>query len=539
MRHVARKKLVLTFLMLFPPWLLFPQDRIFVREHNIVYEEARPSVLCPVLKGDLNNDGFLNGKDLILLKEKLGSVFDPRMDMNGDLRVDEKDINLLLPLISPAEFSDDLLLCFRAVTMNGVEECSLYQNGNVYRNFLSREWNFVKTQAALNLLLRSLEENNLLAQTYSQTKAGADVYEISYKQGSQFVRLTFSPDGAPEGLLRCLESIKEHLSLRWRERKWPFHPEDVHPWIMHLSSSYQNYGDSPYFHHGVDFLVAEHTPFYLPFRGYVTNIRNYTPGIDLYWEVEVTELNGLRWQYHHADKNSIPAAVYSAYNQGTLLEKGTNLGYTVTWPERDLYGNIDNHLHLNCLDGRGNYMNPLNFFIPLADHTPPEIMEVDFCQNEQNIGYDDAIRAGKTDIIVRVRDLIEGSPYELPVFELGIEIARPGSQEIIVPYTPLYRFIDLPAGSDTGAYIYTIYKERLSLKNKTLSTCGDYDCRKFYYVVTNNLTGTLGGEANFWETYSVPGGDYILNIYAWDHSGNLSQRSFPVAVVKKNISGKH
>ena len=239
------------------------------------------------------------------------------------------------------------------------------------------------------------------------------------------------------------------------------------------------------------------------------------------------------WQFHHVDKTSIPQSIHDAFANGTLVEKGAYIGYTVAWPEKDKYGYTDHHLHLNCLDGAGRYLNPLNFFIPLNDTIPPEITDIYYCLNEEERSLGGDHLAGKVDIVVSMRDLIDGSPYELPVYQLAVEIFREGYDMAIIPYSILYRFDDLPGGADIYAHIYTVYKNSLKLENQVLSTCGNYKCRQFYYVVSNNLQASFDGEQNYWDLNLLPDGNYLVRIYAQDNVGNKSSRSFGVTVKKK------
>ena len=64
---------------------------------------------------------------------------------------------------------------------------------------------------------------------------------------------------------------------------WPFELNSI-GWSM---QSYQDYGGTPYFHHGMDMMKMWGTEVYNRSGGQVINIENYNPGWDLYWEVAV------------------------------------------------------------------------------------------------------------------------------------------------------------------------------------------------------------------------------------------------------------
>src|SRR4030042_3657281 len=75
---------------------------------------------------------------------------------------------------------------------------------------------------------------------------------------------------------------------------WPFALDSI-GWSM---QSYQDYGGTPYFHHGMDMMKIFGTNVINQSGGQVVNIENYNPGWDLYWEVAVLDPYGNIWQYH-------------------------------------------------------------------------------------------------------------------------------------------------------------------------------------------------------------------------------------------------
>ncbi len=83
---------------------------------------------------------------------------------------------------------------------------------------------------------------------------------------------------------------------------WPFALDSI-GWSM---QSYQDYGGTPYFHHGMDMMKMYGTDVFNRSGGQVVNIENYKPGWDLYWEVAVLDPDGYIWQYHHIDEPTIP-----------------------------------------------------------------------------------------------------------------------------------------------------------------------------------------------------------------------------------------
>src|SRR4030065_715013 len=93
--------------------------------------------------------------------------------------------------------------------------------------------------------------------------------------------------------------------------------------------SYQDYGGTPYFHHGMDMMKMGGTPVWNRSGGQVINIENYNPGWDLYWEVAVLDPFGYIWQYHHIQMETIPQYIWDKYDE--YLADHTCHRYTVGW----------------------------------------------------------------------------------------------------------------------------------------------------------------------------------------------------------------
>ena len=90
---------------------------------------------------------------------------------------------------------------------------------------------------------------------------------------------------------------------------WPFALDSI-GWSM---QSYQDYGGTPYFHHGMDMMKMFGTNVINRSGGQVVNIENYNPGWDLYWGVAVLDPDGYIWQYHHINQFTIPQYIWDKY----------------------------------------------------------------------------------------------------------------------------------------------------------------------------------------------------------------------------------
>jgi hypothetical protein len=155
---------------------------------------------------------------------------------------------------------------------------------------------------------------------------------------------------------------------------WPFALDSI-GWSM---QSYQDYGGSPYFHHGMDMMKVNGTNVFNRSGGQVVNIENYRPGWNLYWEVAVLDPDGYIWQYHHIDELTIPQAIWDAFAAyqadpiiGGFIDPDTYIGDIIEWPVWS-YGIQFNHIHLNILAAGGVFVNGFEFHTGLPDTDVPK-----------------------------------------------------------------------------------------------------------------------------------------------------------------------
>ncbi len=282
---------------------------------------------------------------------------------------------------------------------------------------------------------------------------------------------------------------------------WPFTLRT----IGHTIASYQNYGSTPYFHHGLDILVNSGTAVYNRSGGQVVNIENYTPGNDLYWEVAVRDPEGYLWQYHHIEVSSIPQAIYDKYNEylanpttGGFISANTYIGNVVYWPVVT-FGERYNHIHVNILDANG-YVNGFAFHELLNDTSGPQIQAIGLLQNNAVVSGNTI--SGDYSLYVRARDLILHTAFYLPPYEIKYSVD--GGPEIVT-----WRFDNLPGGADRYAYVSELFVP---------PTCGNYTCRNFYI----NLGFAVGPDRTFPST----GGQHTILVTVTDDFGNQTSQSY-------------
>ncbi len=288
---------------------------------------------------------------------------------------------------------------------------------------------------------------------------------------------------------------------------WPFALDSI-GWSM---QSYQDYGGTPYFHHGMDMMKMWGTMVYNRSGGQVINIENYNPGWDLYWEVAVLDPDGYIWQYHHIQESTIPEYIWTKYNEylvdpvnGGFIPADTHIGNIIEWPVWS-FGKQFNHIHLNILAAGGVFVNGFEFHNALPDTVGPEIQHVGLLQYGQ-IYPGDTIE-GNYSLYVRARDLILDNVYYLPPWEINFAVD-------CGPVQTTWRFDTLPGGWSDTAYLDDFYV--------VPPTCGDYDCRDYYI--------DLGFIRDSQFEFPMSGGQHTVLVTVRDYAGNTASQSYTYTV---------
>ncbi len=290
--------------------------------------------------------------------------------------------------------------------------------------------------------------------------------------------------------------------------EWPFALDSI-GWNM---QSYQNYGGTPYFHHGMDMMKVYGTQVYNRSGGQVINIENYRPPSDLYWEVAVLDPDGYIWQYHHIDHYTIPQYIWDKYYEyladpinGGFIPPDTYIGDIVYWPVWS-FGKQFNHIHLNILAEGGVYVNGFAFHVPLPDTDGPEIQAVGLLKNGQVYAGNEV--EGDYSLYVRARDLILDDVYWLPPWEFTFSVD-------CGPTHTTWRFDTLPGGADIYAYLNDFYV--------VPPTCGDYGCRDYYI--------DLGFIPDSQFQFPADGGEHVISVTVRDYAGNADSQDFTYTVI--------
>ncbi|MFM8313562.1 MAG: peptidoglycan DD-metalloendopeptidase family protein [Deltaproteobacteria bacterium] len=273
--------------------------------------------------------------------------------------------------------------------------------------------------------------------------------------------------------------------------------------IGHTMASYQRYGglNGAYFHHGLDIRADAGSDVIASAGGQVVNIENYMPGDDAYWEVAILDAEGFIWQYHHIERESIPKAIFDAYQNKTSIAPGTKLGEVYYWSVVT-FGERYHHIHLNILGNDKKYLNPFEFLELLPDDSAPEIGKVSLVVNG-NAVTGNSVSGGSYTIGAEIKDLILSDVFIVPANEIKVSID--GNSSFTV-----WKFDSLPGGADNEKFVNQFYLPKLA--------CGDYSCRK--PIIDLGFRKTPG------QVFPVSRGNHQIEITISDYNGNQARQTF-------------
>jgi hypothetical protein len=263
---------------------------------------------------------------------------------------------------------------------------------------------------------------------------------------------------------------------------WPIRFQDPQHSIGNAMAQFQPFGD-PYFHGGCDLRVNAGADITSPVSGrleaghysYSTNpdgsMQKFwkawpQTGDETYFEVAVIEDTGIRYEFHHVNRDTLPAPIVALLNQGSgRVTAGTLLGHAITWPD-----GVYHHTHYNIVMPSGVRVNP-EFVSPLLpDKLAPEVNGV-YTVGSSGTVAQIAPNATVTDVqefVVAVVDHQDQNIYDHPpalislVFSNGAATTWDFRQTLTSP---------------SGAFppLWEVLKDRLLLPSgETVQTDGGY-----------------------------------------------------------------
>ncbi len=276
--------------------------------------------------------------------------------------------------------------------------------------------------------------------------------------------------------------------------------------------NYQNYGGSPYYHDGLDCLSTAGAGCYCVESAYLRLKQQSEPLYSGIMTSYAATGDSEGWTYWHLTYSTIP------YNVGDYIPVNSYLGGLADWPVAEFH-----HVHFTrSLFVSGWYEavdNPIEFMIPTTDTQSPTFDDAQsgqlfsFCEDNSNTVVDKDAVSGDVDIIAKIADKIVDTYWDVVPYEIDWWINGDGGS---VPTTLFVTFTEdcPPDGTVTGV----VYKE-----GGIWDTEGDYDDRDYYFIVSNTdgdgVVETTDDDYYF-DSTSLPDGDYTLYVRAKDYHGN-------------------
>jgi len=209
---------------------------------------------------------------------------------------------------------------------------------------------------------------------------------------------------------------------------WPVRFQDAAHTLGNVMAQFQPFGD-PYYHGGDDLRVDAGADILAPVEGKL-EAGHYSyaahpdgslekfwkawpeDGDPTYFEVAVTADDGIRYEFHHVDRGTLPAEIVAKLDAGGgRAAKGELLGHAIEFP---LAGY--NHVHYNVVLPNGTRVNPEYASALLPDHLAPTILHA-FAVSPSGDARDfggGTVAAPVAEFVLHVVDKQDDNVYEHP-----------------------------------------------------------------------------------------------------------------------------
>jgi hypothetical protein len=202
--------------------------------------------------------------------------------------------------------------------------------------------------------------------------------------------------------------------------------------------------------------------------------------------------------------------------RGTKFEAGEPIGTL----------NAMNHVHLIAGPSGGEINALAALELPgIKDSIAPTIESATvFDQNWAPVetkGAGGRIKlAGKYRVVARAFDRMDGNSdrRKLGVYKLGYQVLRNDGSPFGAAIWPI--IFDRMPPNEAAKFVYAVG----SHSGATGETI-------FNYIVTNRLDGDASHE-EFFDTATLPSGNYTIRVFASDYFGNISTKDIPIEVNK-------
>ncbi|HET7218004.1 MAG TPA: hypothetical protein VFJ02_08140 [Vicinamibacterales bacterium] len=356
--------------------------------------------------------------------------------------------------------------------------------------------------------------------------------------GNAVVRLVEAPSRAAIRLPAApvIDAEFDAESFAQRPLLWPVAPMEGPHEVAGTMGEARGGEGGERFHAGVDVREAQGTPVVAIRDGIVSGpVATGDFGSLNEW-LRIGALTYIHIRAGRNMRNEVedPERFVPTYGEdGTLVRMRVKRGSFFTSGEQIATVNAFNHVHVNV--GRaGEEINPLRFgLLQFQDTIPPTIARGGiklFDSLDQPLVKRVRGRiavSGRVRIVVDAWDQANGNKPQrrLGLYELGYQVLTrtgtpaPGFEDV----RRTLRFDRLAHDPDAARLVY--------LHGSGIPFYGRRRTR-FLYVVTNSFHEGRAAEA-FWETSSLPPGDYVVRVLAADINGNtaVANRDLPVTVV--------
>lgn len=186
---------------------------------------------------------------------------------------------------------------------------------------------------------------------------------------------------------------------------WSLEPSRL-PWPVTFENSTHNMGNNmvqfqqygadqkPYFHGGCDLRTQAQAAIRAPVAGRIEaghygyevnddgSMKKFwkpypEKGNSMYFEVSIVRDDGLRFEFHHVDRATLPKEIIALLDAGGgQVTEGQTIGYVIDWPIAGPDGTLYHHVHYNVITAEGWRVNPEHISVPLPDQDTPEIHRV-------------------------------------------------------------------------------------------------------------------------------------------------------------------
>ncbi len=281
---------------------------------------------------------------------------------------------------------------------------------------------------------------------------------------------------------------------------WPVHFESPASTIAQNYTQHQDFGGQ-YYHGGCDLRAKNGSAVYAPIRGrleggYYSYERNPNgaktklwrpwdgkPYADLYFELAVIDELGYRYELHHVDPMTLPAATVKMLNDGMnpalpppVVEAGAEIGRVVRWPDGTYH-----HVHYNIIASNGLQMNPEFYTVHNAqapDHVAPTIhglYGITATNSVVVITEGMNVTGPLRELVVATTDTREQSQYvQMPV-QIAAIFGTQNGQPFVSGYDWLKGLIGAVTSKPKWPDIRDTFLPQLRLPNgKTLVNFGNY-----------------------------------------------------------------